>query len=349
MIQDQVRLPWRVAVGVVMQGIRIRFGRSLVTITGVVLGIAFLMSTLTGQAIKEAVQEEDQVRIEAKRMANFLAAEMGPPTGQTIGVVHLGPLNGPEFRLIYLLIGGGLERLQWCQINLKTPVPEFPEVDFAIVPLETVARETSCVLVVGGGALPETLTQPQRLAQLFEGAKQKVLALGRAEMGVEAAPGATVAPLSPEPQPDEIAKIQEEQRNARFRAKWLVAASLIVTVVGIANAMLMSVTERFREIGTMKCLGALSSFVRWMFFVESSFMGAVGGAVGACLGALFSLTAYSLTYGFEMVFLSVDFVLLFEYLTISTLAGIVLSVIAAIYPASVAAAMIPAHALRTNV
>lgn len=349
MIQDQVKLPWRVAAGVVMQGIRIRFGRSLVTITGVVLGIAFLMSTLAGQAIKEAVHEEDQVRIETKRMANFLAAEMGPPKDRILGVVHLGPLNGPELRLIYQLTWGGLRRLQWCQIDTRTPVPLFPDVDFAMAPLETVARDTSCVLVVGGNALPDALTQPQRLVQLFDGAKERILALGRPEMRVEAVPGVTVAPLSPEPQPDEIAKAQEEQRNARFRAKWLVVASLIVTVVGIANAMLMSVTERFREIGTMKCLGALSSFVRWMFFVESSFMGAVGGALGACLGGLFSLTAYSLTYGFDMVFLSVDFTLLFEYVVLSLLAGIVLSVIAAIYPASVAAAMIPAHALRTNV
>ena len=38
---------------------------------------------------------------------------------------------------------------------------------------------------------------------------------------------------------------------------WLIVMSLIVCVVGIANSMLMAVTERFREIGTMKCLGAL--------------------------------------------------------------------------------------------
>ena len=38
---------------------------------------------------------------------------------------------------------------------------------------------------------------------------------------------------------------------------WLIIMSLIVCVVGIANSMLMAVTERFREIGTMKCLGAL--------------------------------------------------------------------------------------------
>ena len=46
-------------------------------------------------------------------------------------------------------------------------------------------------------------------------------------------------------------RIEEE----RSKQTWLISLSLLVCVVGIANAMLMSVTERFREIGTMKCLG----------------------------------------------------------------------------------------------
>ena len=42
---------------------------------------------------------------------------------------------------------------------------------------------------------------------------------------------------------------------------WLVVMSLLVSVVGITNSMLMSVTERYKEIGTMKCLGALDNFI----------------------------------------------------------------------------------------
>ena len=54
------------------------------------------------------------------------------------------------------------------------------------------------------------------------------------------------------------------------RQAWLVTISLLVCVIGIANAMLMSVTERYKEIGTMKCLGALDLFVVELFLLESA-------------------------------------------------------------------------------
>jgi putative ABC transport system permease protein len=60
-------------------------------------------------------------------------------------------------------------------------------------------------------------------------------------------------------------------------------------VVGIVNAQLMAVTERFREIGTMKCLGALDRFILRLFLLEAGMQGVVGAMAGAMMGAMFSL------------------------------------------------------------
>ncbi|MDP7639559.1 MAG: ABC transporter permease, partial [Candidatus Hydrogenedentes bacterium] len=50
-----------------------------------------------------------------------------------------------------------------------------------------------------------------------------------------------------------------ESADSRIQTRWMVGLALLISFVGILNAMVMSVTERFREIGTMKCLGALDS------------------------------------------------------------------------------------------
>lgn len=349
MIQDQVKLPLRVAVGVVLRGIRIRLGRSLVTLTGVVLGIAFLMSTLAGQLIKESVREEDALRAEVKRMSSFLEAEMGPPEGRTLGVIQTGPINEAERRLIQHLIEGGLLRLQWAVVSPAENVSVFSGVEQDTVALESVAKDANGVLLMGPGNLPEAFSGAAGLNSLFEGAKERVLAMTRAQTQALTATGVSVVTLAREWTPEEMAKVEAEKRTAVFRSRWIVLISLVVTTAGIANAMLMSVTERFREIGTMKCLGALSSFVRWMFFIESGILGAAGGAAGAALGAIAAIAVYGFIYGFGAVLASMSLFWMVCYLLLSTLAGVALSIAAAIYPASVAASMIPAHALRTNV
>jgi len=83
--------------------------------------------------------------------------------------------------------------------------------------------------------------------------------------------------------------LSEEARNAQIqeaqmRQIWLVTMSLIVCTVGIANSMLMSVTERFKEIGTMKCLGALDAFIVKLFLLEACFLGIIASFIGFAIG-----------------------------------------------------------------
>ncbi len=62
--------------------------------------------------------------------------------------------------------------------------------------------------------------------------------------------------------------------------------SLLVGGIGIMNTMYTSVVERTKEIGIMKSIGAKNSSIFSLFFIESGFLGSVGGIIGAILGFL---------------------------------------------------------------
>lgn len=128
---------------------------------------------------------------------------------------------------------------------------------------------------------------------------------------------------------------------------WLISISLLVCAVGITNAMLMSVTERFREIGTMKCLGALDWFVVKLFLIEAGLLGFIGSFLGAVVGLLMSLLAW--TFQYDNVLGSIHWGETLLMMAASVGVGAVLSVIGAIYPARRAGKMPPADAMRTEV
>ncbi|MEI6431030.1 MAG: FtsX-like permease family protein [bacterium] len=144
------------------------------------------------------------------------------------------------------------------------------------------------------------------------------------------------------------------------RLNWLVGLSLAVCVVGITNAMLMSVTERFREIGTMKCLGALDGFVVRIFMLEAVAMGFMASVMGWTVGTLLMVLTKFLVgvpknappgtvwYG------SLDWLDLFGVWPVGSfwfcvILGAGLTALATFIPARQAANIPPAAALRTDV
>ena len=129
---------------------------------------------------------------------------------------------------------------------------------------------------------------------------------------------------------------------------WLITMSLIVCVVGIANAMLMAVTERFREIGTMKCLGALNRFVVELFLLEAGFQGLAGAIVGALLGCLFTILFNLKNYGLDL-FWNFPLWRTLVIIAVACVIGMILAVIGAAGPAYQAAKMPPAEAMRVEV
>jgi len=139
-----------------------------------------------------------------------------------------------------------------------------------------------------------------------------------------------------------------EERSAAMRLRWLSIMALIVCTVGITNAMLMSVTERYKEIGTMKCLGALDSLVVKLFFIEACFLGFVASALGFVLGWAVISVIRVFTDGTE-VFGGPYWVATLNLLGVSVAIGTVLTFVATILPAMRAAEMPPAAALRVEI
>jgi len=136
--------------------------------------------------------------------------------------------------------------------------------------------------------------------------------------------------------------------DARTQTWWLVGLALMVSFVGILNAMLLSVTERFSEIGTMKCLGALDFLIVELFLLESTLQGFVGTAIGVTIGLGLALFEGWTTYGAEMWGL-IPLAQLAKLLLVCLVAGTALTVIGALYPAWRAAKMQPVDAMRSEI
>ena len=131
------------------------------------------------------------------------------------------------------------------------------------------------------------------------------------------------------------------------KQRWIVILSLMVCVVGIINAQLMSVTERFREIGTMKCLGALDRFIVRIFILEAFIQGLSGSFVGAILGVCAAALSSVLSLGFDALTYA-HWPSISISMCIAGATGTVLSLIGVIYPAVIAARMQPVEAMRVE-
>jgi putative ABC transport system permease protein len=118
----------------------------------------------------------------------------------------------------------------------------------------------------------------------------------------------------------------------------IAAISLLVGGIGVMNIMLVSITERTREIGTRKAIGATNGEIRTQFIIEAVVICLVGGAIGIALGSI--LGAVGANYlGFPAQASVFSIVLAFG---VATAIGIFFGY----YPANKAAKLDPIDALR---
>ena len=121
---------------------------------------------------------------------------------------------------------------------------------------------------------------------------------------------------------------------------FIAGLSLLVGGIGIMNIMLVSVTERTREIGLRKALGATSDQIRTQFLIESSLLTMMGGAIGIALSAL----TLALIAKF-VPFLSV-FILSGSTVALALGVSVGIGLIFGVWPASRAAKLDPIESLR---
>jgi ABC-type antimicrobial peptide transport system permease subunit len=107
----------------------------------------------------------------------------------------------------------------------------------------------------------------------------------------------------------------------------------------------MSVTQRYREIGTMKCLGALDTFILLSVLLEAAILGLAGALAGAVLGLGISILLSMADHGASV----------FQHMALDGLAGkflfvflvgMLLTTLGALFPAIIASKMPPMDAMR---
>ena len=137
---------------------------------------------------------------------------------------------------------------------------------------------------------------------------------------------------------DLIQRILENTKTLSIAA-WVIG---VITVFGssiaLMNIMLVSVSERTREIGIRKSLGAKRSTIAWQFFTETFVIGQLGGVLGIILGIITG-TLIAMAFGFEF---TIPWMAMFA----AFITTCVVTIFSGLYPAIKASKLDPVEALR---
>lgn len=206
--------------------------------------------------------------------------------------------------------------------------------DMAVIPLSTAANQ-----VMGG------TTRSSVSTIYLKAASEDVLSAAYQEaeavlLNLHGITDADSADFSINSQDALVSTATSVYRTLTVLLTGIAALSLLVGGIGVMNIMLVSVTERTREIGLRKALGAPPWAIRRQFLVEASILGLAGGVIGAALG----IVAAKVLPGV----LGTSIVVLPAAVVGSIAIALVIGVVFGVYPAVRAARLAPIDALRSE-
>ncbi|MFC8191518.1 ABC transporter permease [Cellulomonas sp. NPDC057328] len=206
--------------------------------------------------------------------------------------------------------------------------------DVALVPLSTAAEQ-----LVGGSSRTAVSTiyvqaaSGDRLSAAAQEVEQLLVAL-------HGATDADAADFTVASQDALVSTATAVYRTLTVLLTGVAALSLLVGGIGVMNIMLVSVTERTREIGLRKALGAPPGAIRRQFLVEASVLGLTGGVLGVAVGVVAARVLPSVL-GSSVVVSGLA-------VAGSVVVAVVIGLVFGVYPAARAARLAPIDALRAQ-
>jgi putative ABC transport system permease protein len=260
-----------------------------------------------------------RVAVLGSEVANTLFGEMNP-TGQSMRI------GGRQFQVSGVLesrgMGFGLEDMR------------------VYIPLSTFYATLATSQVGSRGSSVNTISVQVKSSDELESAEDEITAILRDTHGLRAGEGNDFRVISVASVADQVTQVLG---ILRLVLAGIAGISLLVGGIGIMNIMLVSVTERIREIGLRKAIGAKRRDILTQFLIESATLSFCGGALGVGLGWIIVkiMSAIATNLGFAL-----SATLPGDAIVLAVGVAIFIGLISGLYPAIRAARLDPIESLR---
>ena len=263
-------------------------------------------------------KSKSRVAVLGGEIAESLFGQMDP-TGQTLRI------DGRKFEVIGVLLSKG-SGLGTEDLMVYMPLSTF----FATMGAQAGSQGNSL----------QALGVQARSKDEVESAEQEVTAILRDRHHIREGEEEDFRLISMESM---AAQVGQVLRVLQLVLAAIAAISLLVGSIGIMNIMLVSVTERIREIGLRKALGAKRRDILTQFLTEAAVLGLCGGAMGVALGwIIISITSIIL----KNAGIPIGGTLSSDIVALAVLVAFIVGVISGLYPAIRAARLDPIESLR---